>query len=398
MAQAATSHEHLTDLGNAMRLVAQHGVDIRYCGAWKSWLFWDGLRWNEDETGEVERRAKGTARGIYREAAGVSDLKHFESIVRWAQQSESEARIRAMINLAKTEPGIPARVDDLDADPWLLGVKNGTLDLRTGDVRPACRDDLITKLAPVEYNPAAVCPVWDRFLSEIMDGNQQMVQFLQRAVGYSLTAHISERVLFILYGEGANGKTTFLETIRDLLGAYAEVTSADTLLVKRVGTIPNDLAALKGARFALASEAEQGRRLAEAQVKPDDRWRHHPCPTVVRGVVQLQAYLQDLARHQPQAHHPQRQQGHMGPHQTDTLQGSHLGRNAGQGIAEEATRRAGWDPCLGGSGLPGVAEMRPGRSGRSTGGDGWLSERDGRLWELPRGVLCAGARCLDHDR
>ena len=268
MTQTSTSREHHTDLGNAMRLVAQHSEDIRYCGAWKSWLFWDGLRWNEDETGEVERRAKGTARGIYSEAASVGNPDDSKPIFEWARQSESESRIRAMINLAKTEPGIPARVDDLDTDPWLLGVKNGTLNLRTGDVRTACRDDLITKLAPVEYNPAAVCPVWERFLSEIFkDGNQQMVQFLQRAVGYSLTADVSERVLFILHGGGSNGKTTFLETIRDLLGDYAEVTSADTLLVKRPGTIPNDLAALKGARFALASEAEQGRRLAEAQVK-----------------------------------------------------------------------------------------------------------------------------------
>jgi putative DNA primase/helicase len=173
-----------------------------------------------------------------------------------------------MVALARSESGIPVTVDQLDRNPWLLNVNNGVLDLRTGDLRSHRRQDLMTRFAPVRYDPEATCPTWLAFLDRIMNGNQNLIQFLQRAIGYTLTGSARERVLFMLHGGGANGKSTLLETISTLLGDYAKSTRAETLLVKTYdGGIPNDLAALKGARFVSTSETEDGKRLAEALVK-----------------------------------------------------------------------------------------------------------------------------------
>jgi putative DNA primase/helicase len=179
-----------------------------------------------------------------------------------------QGRITSMISLARSELTIPVTPDQLDRDPWLLNVANGTLDLRTGKLREHRRTDLITKLAPVAYDPNAGCPTWMQFLEKVMGGDGELIAFLQRVVGYSLTGDTREQALFVLYGTGANGKSTFLATIGDLLGDYAKATPTDTLLVKPGSEGPrNDVARLKGARFVSAVEAEGGKRLAEALVK-----------------------------------------------------------------------------------------------------------------------------------
>jgi len=258
---------HLTDLGNAERLVARHGADLRFCHPWARWLVWDGRRWAIDDAGEVKRRAKETVRAIYAEAAQAMDENERKARANWAMRSESRHRLDAMIALAQSEPAIPVLPDDLDTDRWLLTVGNGTLDLRTGKLRPHVRDDMITHLVEVDYDPHAQAPLWQDFLTRVMDGNDDLSAFLQRAVGYSLTGDIGERVLFFLYGCGANGKSTFLEIIRAVAGDYGLRTPTETLLAKRDGTIPNDVARLKGARLVTAAEAEEGKRLAEALVK-----------------------------------------------------------------------------------------------------------------------------------
>jgi len=172
-----------------------------------------------------------------------------------------------MIELAKSEPGIPVRPQQLDADPWVLNLSNGTLDLRTGQLGEHRREDLLTKLAPVAYDPEAQCPRWEAFLSGILAGDAELIRFLQKAMGYSLTGSTHEQCLFILYGTGANGKSTLIQTISALLGDYARQTPTDTLLVQRGDGPRNDLARLQGARFVSAVEVEGGRRLAEALVK-----------------------------------------------------------------------------------------------------------------------------------
>jgi putative DNA primase/helicase len=259
----------LTDLGNAERLIAQHGTDLRYCHPWRCWLVWDGTRWRADDTAEAVRRAKQTVRSIYREAAEAEDEDERKALGGWAKQSEADGRIRAMLSVAASEPGVPVLPGELDADPWAFNVANGTLDLRTGQLRPHGRADLLTKLAPAPYDPAADAPRWQRFLDRIMDGQAELVAYLQRAVGYSLTGSTGEECLFIPYGSGRNGKSRFIGATQHILGDYGQQMPSSTLLSKPGGAdgIPNDVARLKGVRFAAAVETEQGRRLDEELVK-----------------------------------------------------------------------------------------------------------------------------------
>ncbi len=270
-ASEAKNGAPLTDLGAAERFAARHGGELRYCHDWGKWLEWEGRYWQVDATGAVVRRAKVTAREIYAEAAKASTKEEAAAIAAFARRTEGQARLEAMINLARSEmepaPGIPVTPDQLDRNPWLVSVTNGTLELPTGELLRHRQTDLITKLVPMHYDPNATCPTWLRFLDQTMEGRQSLIGFLQRAVGYSLTGSIRERALFLLHGSGANGKSTFLKTVAAMLGAYAVRTPTETLLVKREAGIPNDVARLRGARFVYASETEDGKRLAEALIK-----------------------------------------------------------------------------------------------------------------------------------
>jgi P4 family phage/plasmid primase-like protien len=256
-----------TDLGNAERLVARHGDDLLYVHKWKKWLVWDGKRWAIDTSGEVERRAVATVRAIYGEAKRHPDDAVRKALARHAVASESRARIEAMISLARSRPGIPVDPEQLDRDLWLLNARNGTLDLRTRELREHSREDRLTKLAPVEYAPDADAPRFLGFLSEIFGGDEDVISFVRRFAGYTLTGSTEERVFAILHGSGKNGKTTLVELLRDVLGEYAENTDAETILQKDYRGVGNDVAALCGARFVSAAEVEQGRYLAESRVK-----------------------------------------------------------------------------------------------------------------------------------
>jgi putative DNA primase/helicase len=153
--------------------------------------------------------------------------------------------------------------------PWksALNVQNGTLDLKTGELLPHRQEDLITKLAPVDYDPAADCPRWEAFLHRVMAENNDLVRFLQRAAGYALTGDVSEHALHFLYGTGRNGKGTFLETFLAILGDYATTVDANLLVAKRNDDHPTGLTDLDGRRFVATQEVEDGRRMAEALVK-----------------------------------------------------------------------------------------------------------------------------------
>lgn len=243
-----------------------HGADLRYCYALNRWFVWDGPRWAaENAAGEVERRAKATVRAMYAEAAREEDPDRRRALARHALRSEARERVRALIDLARSE--VPVRTGELDRDPWLLNVGNGTLDLRTGELRPHRREDLITRLVPIEYDPAAQAPTWDAFLRRIMDGNESLIRFLQRAVGYTLTGDTSEHALFLCYGTGANGKTVFLRTLLHLLGPYGKPVEPELLLTRRSDAHPTGIADLMGARLTVALETGEGRRLNEPLVK-----------------------------------------------------------------------------------------------------------------------------------
>lgn len=267
--QTTSTTLNLTDFGNTNRLVSKCGDIVRYCYPWKKWLVWDediGI-WQVDNNGRIIRLAKGVIRNIYYEASALTDTNQRETVAKWALKSEAVERLRAMVELAKSEEGVPVSPNELDTNQWLLNCSNGTVDLRTGELKVHDKNDLITKIIPVEYNPEADCPLWIDFLEKIMNYNYGLISFLQRAIGYSLTGNTSEQCLFLLYGVGANGKSTFLKIISDMLWDYSQAASFDSFLVKKNSTANNDIARMQGRRFITAVEAEGERRLAEVLIK-----------------------------------------------------------------------------------------------------------------------------------
>lgn len=258
--------EHLTELGFAQRIVRHHGVDLRYCHPWHRWAVWDGRRWPQDSTAEVWRRAQQTVRTIYAEAAGAKGEAARRAIAAFATKCEERRRQAAGLELAATLDGVPILPEAFDRHDMLLNVRNGTLDLRTARLRPHRREDLITRIADVEFDAEAESPRWDAFLERVLP-DPDVRAFLQRYAGYSLTGSTREQVLVVLWGGGANGKSTLLETLREVVGEYGQHAPADTILAKRDTGIPNDVARLRGARLVTIVETEDGRRLAEAQVK-----------------------------------------------------------------------------------------------------------------------------------
>jgi putative DNA primase/helicase len=283
---------HLTDRGNAMRLVRRFGDELHYLYGWEKWVVWRDGRWRMDDMGAVERCAKQVIADLYRwakqridalsaalEEEGAASLADPEQRLRaheatrvkaalsWALKSESTGHLYAMIRQAQSEPEIPLMHEQLDADAWVLNCQNGTLDLRTGRLRPHRRADLLTKMIPVAYDPQAACPRWWRFLREVMAGNQALIAYLQRAVGYSLTGSVQEQVLFFLHGAGQNGKSTFVNAILALLGDYGMQALPELLLVRTHEQHPTERADLFRKRLVATVEVEAGRRLAEALVK-----------------------------------------------------------------------------------------------------------------------------------
>ena len=256
-----------SDYTNALAFVRQHGQDLRYCYPWKSWLVWTGTHWQHDTSGAVMRLAKQTVKRLARHAEDLEDKDAIAALLAHVKRSLSTAALKALMENAQSEPGIPVQPEAFDADPWLLNCANGTLDLRTGTLRPHDRADLLTKYLPIAYDTEAQCPTWNAFLDRIMNQNQNLIGFLQRAVGYALTGVIREHVLLILWGKGRNGKSTFLNTLRTLLGLYAIKAPSELLMVSNNDRRPTERADLFGKRFVAAIETEQGRRLAEVFVK-----------------------------------------------------------------------------------------------------------------------------------
>jgi putative DNA primase/helicase len=256
-----------TDLGNAERLVARHGANLRHV-AGLGWYAWDGKRWKRDADGEAMRRAKLSARAIFGEAEHVESDEQRKQIVAWGFASEHERRLHATLVLAQTELPVLLAADALDADPWLLCIENGTVDLRTGQLREHRREDLCTKLAPVVFDPEATTALWNRFLLDTCGGDIELAAFLRRCAGYSLTGITSEEVLFFLHGPAATGKSTFIEALKAALGDYARTADFDTFL-RRKGDrgIPSDVARLAGARLVAGVEVEEGKALAEGLIK-----------------------------------------------------------------------------------------------------------------------------------
>ncbi|HEX8104405.1 MAG TPA: phage/plasmid primase, P4 family [Solirubrobacteraceae bacterium] len=257
----------MSDLGNAQRLVAAHGQDLRYVPG-LGWLHWTGAHWRRDDDGEATRRMANVTDGMLRAACDLSDDDDRKRAVRFALASQNARRIAAALELASQAVELVVHAEDLDRNPFLLTVANGTVDLRAGELRTPERADLITRVTDIEWHADAACPRWERFLAEVFAGDRDLIEWVQRLVGYCLTGDTSEHVLAVLHGRGCNGKSTLVNILRRLAGDLAVTASFDTFTRARGDRGPrNDLARLRGARLVTASESGEGRRLDEATVK-----------------------------------------------------------------------------------------------------------------------------------
>ena len=274
IAQSATSYApgsatyHRTDLGNAELLVGLFGNLIRYVHPWKRWLIWTGQRWEPDAGGRVDHLISLTMRERMRRAADIDDQDERGAEIKWAFASESAKHKNAALDWAKSQPEVPILPKELDTNPWFLNVQKGTLDLRTGELKPHDPSDYITKLAPVEYDPDATSDLWESFLDKITGKDEELKGFLQLTVGYSLTGDTGEEVLFFVHGPTNTGKSTFMEAVKATLGEYATTSDFETFLKRRGDAgIRNDIARLAGARLVVSIEVDEGKKLAEGLIK-----------------------------------------------------------------------------------------------------------------------------------
>jgi putative DNA primase/helicase len=257
----------LTELATANYLVDLYGERLRFCKRRGGWLVYDGRRWAEDKDGEIFRLAEGCVKKVAEGARKLDDARCRKALA-FAIQAHKRRVMENIIAIARNDARVAiGDPDRFDADRYLLNVKNGTLELRTGTLREHRAADLLTKIVEIPYQSEAQCSRFERFLCEVFSNDEELVAFVQRAIGYSLTGDTSEQCFLILYGNGANGKSTVLRVIGELLGDYATVASTETFVSRRHQGPSNDLARLHGARFVSAVETTEGAALNEGFVK-----------------------------------------------------------------------------------------------------------------------------------
>jgi len=257
-----------SDIGNSQRFAQRKKPVARFCHAYKSWFIWDGRRWGKDHIGKAIELAKEVILRIGDEAISIEYSDDSARIFRWAAASQARPRIDAALYLAQSVMAIEPK--DLDAKGHLLNLPNGTFNLSTGELCPHNKDDFLTKLAGVEYQPEEECPLWQNHLNLIFNNDQEMINAFQQVCGYTLLQENPEQVLFILYGSGKNGKSKTLGVLSHILGDYAINIAAETLMKKKSmndNSPRGDVARIFNARFVSASEGEAGQPLAEGMVK-----------------------------------------------------------------------------------------------------------------------------------
>jgi putative DNA primase/helicase len=256
----------VTETSNAERLVAKYREELRYCSDRGVWCVWDGKLWVVNDTGGVMRRINDIGNGIYFEAAGAEEYLR-EPLWKWAKQSESRRTQENSVASARWINGIEIRKfsDVFDTHQMLLNVKNGTIDLRTGELLPHRREDFLTKMVLIEYDPKATCPKFSGFLNDTLPG-EGLVGYLSRFAGYCLTGKTSEQSWFMFYGVTASGKSTLINVLRGLLGPYALALPENYFLITK-NTTDYATANLAGVRLATCVETNEGRRLDVAKLK-----------------------------------------------------------------------------------------------------------------------------------
>lgn len=246
----------LTDLGNAERIAYEYGHVIRYIPS-VGWYIWNGKYWEYDEKGKLHRLVAKVVRKL-----GESDN---EIEQKWARHCEKHnVRESAIKDLKILVPGDRS---DFDRHKYLLNIENGVVDLKTGKLQPHDRELSLTKITNITFDESAKCPEWISFLEQIFLGDKELIEYMQRLIGYSLTGEISEQIMVFLIGGGSNGKSTFINTIKDIMGEYGKQAKSDTFIKKKETGANNDIARLVSSRFVSAIESEDGEQLSEAFVK-----------------------------------------------------------------------------------------------------------------------------------
>jgi len=243
---------------------ARHADDLRYCETFGAWFEWHGGRWREDITRRVFSLARRLCRA--KSAEALATIENDKTAAKIASLVASAKTVAAVVNLARADARHATTPDDWDTDPWALNTPDGIVDLRTGQTRPHDRAALCSKMTAVAPGHTE-CPRWQRFLDQVTAGDKGLQRFLRRIAGYGLTGSTREHALFFLYGTGANGKGTFLNTLTAILGDYAKVSGMDTFTESHTDRHPTELAMLRGARIVAAQETEEGRRWAESRIK-----------------------------------------------------------------------------------------------------------------------------------
>lgn len=259
----------MTDAGSAELFAALFADRVRYNHALGCWLIWQKDWWAADESDEIVRLVKKAARMRTMARTDFSDGQSQEKFKKWLPQSEGLYRINAVLRLSKSDPALRDNGKGWNADPMLLGVQNGVIDLRTGKLRPGNQADRITLHTDVCFDPEARCPRWEQFMSEIFGGDSKLMAYIHKAVGYSLTGSTKEQVIFLCWGTGANGKSTFLDVTRHVLGdsGYAYNLPFSAFEIKARSVINNDIAPLQHKRFVTALETNDQVELNEARIK-----------------------------------------------------------------------------------------------------------------------------------
>ncbi|GAX04579.1 phage primase [Secundilactobacillus pentosiphilus] len=260
------------DTGNAERFIDKYGKVVRYSFIDKGWLIYNGSYWETDETGEVHSLVDQVVDGMKHEKlkipanANMSMDDAEKAFRKHLKHSRSNSGKKAMMDEIKHR--VPVLHNEFDKDKTLLNVINGYVDLTSGILHDHDIEKMFSRQARVEYTDAIDAPEWQQFLNQIFGNNQELIDYVQKAVGYSLTGSTKEQVMFILYGNGRNGKSIFIDTISDALGSYAKSMQADSIMVKQSsGSANSDIARLEGARLVTSSEPNDGLRLDEGLVK-----------------------------------------------------------------------------------------------------------------------------------
>lgn len=244
-----------TDFGNAERFREAWRGSVHYVKEHRTWAYFDGQRWVLDDAAAA-RMAHETVRGIVREAVG-GDPDDLQQAIRWQKTSEANARIRSLLDIASQLEGLSISQEAFDTQPHLVNFTNGTMDLRTSEFREARASDKITRLAGCEWDPAATAPRFTQFISEVVGGDEDDARYLQKLAGYILSGDRREQRLQILIGDGGDGKSTFIETIKRLMGDYQTTLAATSISAQNTAAIPNDIAKLAGKRLVTISELPQ---------------------------------------------------------------------------------------------------------------------------------------------